>query len=490
MNAPSSAAAASGVAATATGIAAATADASATANASATPQAASAGLARFAAQLRFEDIPEAVVRRAEDLFVDWFGSALAGKGARPVETIARFFESMGPAGGPSEILIHRRTSSPMMAAAVNAASSHFAEQDDVHNGSVFHPAAVVFPPALAAAQALGRSGAELLCAAVVGYEVGIRVGEFLGRSHYKVFHTTGTAGTLAAAAAVGSLLHLSPEAMRHAFGSAGTQAAGLWEFLRDAADSKQLHTAHASAAGLTAAYLAADGLTGAQRILEGERGMAAGMSSDADEARLLDRLGERWALAETSFKFHASCRHTHPAADALLAAMRTNGLRADDIESVVARVHQGAIDVLGPVVDPQTVHQAKFSMGTVLGLAATKGSASLADFDADWRAPEVVAFRDRVRMQLDAEVDRAYPQRWIGKVEVRTRDGRVVEARVDEPKGDPGNTLSPQEVDDKALRLAQYRDAATAQETREAIRRIRSLARASAAGFLLPTKER
>ncbi len=154
----------------------------------------------------------------------------------------------------------------------------------MHNGSVFHPGSVVFPPALAVAQATGASGRDLLTAAVAGYEVGIRVGEFLGRSHYKVFHTTGTAGTVAAAAATGRLLNLSAEAMLHAFGSAGTQAAGLWEFLRDAADSKQLHTAKASADGLAAAYLARDGFTGAKRILEGAQGMAAGMSSDADPA--------------------------------------------------------------------------------------------------------------------------------------------------------------------------------------------------------------
>jgi len=108
---------------------------------------------------------------------------------------------------------------------------------------------------------LARSGREMLLAAIVGYEVGIRVGEFLGRSHYKVFHTTGTAGTLAAAAAVGRLLRLNAQQMLDAFGSAGTQSAGLWEFLRDAADSKQLHTAHAAGAGLTAAYLAADPVT-------------------------------------------------------------------------------------------------------------------------------------------------------------------------------------------------------------------------------------
>lgn len=432
-------------------------------------------LAEFAAGLRFDAIPAPVVRRAEDLFVDWIGSALAGKGARPVETIARYMESMGPADGPSEILIHRRGSSPLVAAAINAAASHFAEQDDVHNGSVFHPAAVVFPPALAVAQALGRSGRELLCAVVAGYEVGIRVGEFLGRSHYRVFHTTGTAGTIAAAAAVGSLLRMSAQTMQHAFGSAGTQAAGLWEFLRDAADSKQLHTAHAAAAGLSAAYLAADGFTGAKRIFEGERGMAAGMSTDADVSRLVDRLGSRWALAETSFKYHASCRHTHPAADALLEALRANALRADDVDEVTARVHQGAIDVLGPVVDPQTVHQAKFSMGTVLGLIATHGRAGLAEFDEQWRAPEVVALRERVRMTLDPEVDAAYPERWIGKVRVRTKDGREYDARVDEPKGDPGNTLDEAELEEKAVRLAQYRNGADADEMRDVIRRVRAL---------------
>ncbi len=442
-------------------------------------------LATFAATLRLDTIPPPVLDRTEDLLLDWIGSALAGKGARPVETIARFAESMGPADGPSEVLIHRRGTSPLAAAVANAASSHFAEQDDLHNSSVFHPATVVFPPALAVAQALGRSGADLLVAAVAGYEVGIRVGEFLGRSHYKVFHTTGTAGTLAAAAAVGRLLGLSPQQMTHAFGSAGTQSAGLWEFLRDAADSKQLHTAHAAGAGLTAAYLAADGFTGAQRILDGAQGMAAGMSSDADASRLTDRLGTRWALAETSFKFHASCRHTHPAADALQQLMRTHGLAADDLATVTALVHQGAIDVLGPVIDPQTVHQSKFSMGTVLGMIAVHGRAGLTEFDEHWRDPAVTALCARVTMRRDADVDAAYPARWIGKVEVKARDGRTLQARVDEPKGDPGNTLTRAELEDKALRLAAYRGGANAAQMQRVIERIRALRTTSRVGIFL-----
>jgi 2-methylcitrate dehydratase PrpD len=433
-------------------------------------------LAHFAANLRFADIPPAVLRRAEDLLLDWIGSALAGKASRPVESIARFWLSQGPADGPSEVLIRRRGSSPIVAAAINSGASHVVEQDDVHNGSVFHPAAVVFGPALAVAQALGRSGRELLAAAVAGYEVGIRVGEFLGRTHYKVFHTTGTAGTFAAAAAVGHLLRLTPEQMQHALGSAGTQSAGLWEFLREAADSKQLHCAHAAAAGLSAAYLAADGFTGARDILEGARGLAAGTSRDADPARLSDGLGKRWVTAETSFKFHASCRHTHPAADALQRAMREHKLTASDIAGVTAHVHQGALDVLGPVTDPQTVHQSKFSMGTVLAMVALQGRAGLAEFDAHYNDTAAVAFRERVRMQLDPEVDAAYPARWIGKVSVRTRDGRELHARVDEPKGDPGNTLSRAELEDKAVRLAGYQGGASEAEMRAIAQRVWAIA--------------
>jgi 2-methylcitrate dehydratase PrpD len=447
-------------------------------------------LAEFATNLKIADIPSDVIARAEDLLVDWFGSAIAGKGSRPVEIITQFAQNMSGYDsahvGPSEMLISRASSSPFLAAMANAAASHVAEQDDVHNGSVFHPATVVFPPALACAQALGTSGEEMLTAAVAGYEVGIRVGEFLGRSHYKVFHTTGTAGTLAAAATVGHLLKLKPEQMLHAFGSAGTQSAGLWEFLRDAADSKQLHTAHAASTGLMSAYIAQAGFTGAKHIMEGKQGMAAGMSSDSDPSKLVDGLGTRWAIAETSFKYHASCRHTHPAADALLQVMLANKLKPSDIAKVETLVHQGAIDVLGPVTDPTTIHQSKFSMGTVLALIAHYQFAGLQEFDQHFHDDAICLFRDRVTMTLDPEVDSAYPQRWIGKVKVHLHNGQILDGRVDEPKGDPGNTLSRTEITDKAMRLAAFSGGASAVEMSKAIELLWNVRKQSNMGFLLP----
>ncbi len=442
-------------------------------------------LATFASALQFQDIPEPVVRRTEELFLDWLASAIAGGNARAVKTIARFCRSQGAASGPSEVFAERLGNSPYLAAMANAAASHVVEQDDLHNSSVLHPATVVFPPALAVAQAIGASGKDLITASVAGYEVGVRVGEVLGRSHYTVFHTTGTVGTIAAAAAVGRLLQLDAHQMGHAFGSAGTQAAGLWEFLRDAADSKQLHTAHASGAGLAAAMMAKDGLTGAVQIFEGKQGMAAGMSKDANIAALTDRLGSRWATAETSFKYHASCRHTHPATDALLMVMGQHQLRMDDIAQVVTHVHQGAIDVLGPVTDPQTVHQSKFSMGTVLALAARYQFAGLSEFEDHFQDPEIKAFCKKVSMTLDPDVDAAYPKRWIGKVTVTTTDGRTFHGQLDEPKGDPGNTLSRAELAEKAQRLAAYSQSVSSDEMNRLIQRVWGLSTESTVGFFL-----
>ncbi len=433
-------------------------------------------LASFLSTLRFEDLPEEVVGRTKELFLDWLGCALAGKEASPVRVLERFLEKMGPAGGPSEVLVSRRSTSPLFAALLNGAASHVVEQDDLHNGSVFHPATVVFPAALAAAQEVGASGKDFLTASVAGYETGVRVGRFLGRSHYEVFHTTGTAGTLAAAAAVAHVLGADEEKMLHALGSSGTQAAGLWEFLRDAADSKQLHTAKAAADGLMSAYLARDGFTGATRILEGEQGMAAGMSSNADPGKLVEGLGDKWGVLETSFKFHASCRHTHPAADALLKGMRENGLGADQIARVRARVHAAAIDVLGPVTDPRTIHQSKFSMGFVLALIAARGSAGIDDFTEEvLRDEELRDFSRRVEMVLDPEVDAAYPEHWIGLVEVETVGGERITPRVEVPKGDPGNTLDRRELEEKFRHLAGFHGGASAEESERLIEEARTL---------------
>jgi 2-methylcitrate dehydratase PrpD len=430
-------------------------------------------------------VPSPVVERTKDLFLDWIASAIAGKDAPAVRRIQEFAAAMGPATGQAEVFVDRRRTSPYFAALINGASSHVVEQDDVHNGSVLHPAAVVFPAVVAAAQAKARP-ARKCCwpRSPATKQASASASSWAAR--------TIACSTPPAPSARWPLPRQWPsctDSMPKAstrLWAAGTQAAGLWEFLRDAADSKQLHTAKAAADGLQSAWLARAGFTGARQILEGAQGMAAGMSSDANPAALTDGLGTRWATAETSFKFFASCRHTHPAADALKALMLREGLQADQIAAVTAHV-QGAIDVLGPVVNPATIHQAKFSMGTVLGLVAVHAHAGLGEFEQhSLKDAQVSAFRDKVTMELDEEINAAYPRQWIGRVTVRTTDGRTLQARVDVPKGDPDNTLSRPELEAKAIQLGAFRHGATEAEMRAIIARVWQLDREANVNDWLP----
>jgi 2-methylcitrate dehydratase PrpD len=165
--------------------------------------------------------------------------------------------------------------------------------------------------------------------------------------------------------------------------------------------------------------------------------------------------------------------------------MLAHKLKPSDIAKVETLVHQGAIDVLGPVTDPATVHQSKFSMGTVLALIAHYQFAGLKEFDHHFHDQEICAFRDRVFMTLDSEVDGAYPQRWIGKVKVYLHNGNVLEGRVDEPKGDPGNTLSRAEITDKAMRLAAFSGGATPTEMTIAIERLWNIRKQAKMGLLI-----
>ncbi|KAI5474719.1 hypothetical protein MNV49_002544 [Pseudohyphozyma bogoriensis] len=281
------------------------------------------------------------------------------------------------------------------------------------------------------------------------------------KEHYRIFHTTGTAGTLGAAAAVAKLQQLDLDKSIDALGTAGTQAAGVWEFASDAAMSKQVHTAHAASIGLMSAYTARDGLLGAKDILLGNRGLAKGMAFGREDASKLTKgLGEDWKMTETSFKllqYWASCRHTHPSADALIALMSKHSLNASDIAKVTARVYRAALDVLGPASAGRTIHESKFSMGFVLAVAAVKRSALLNDFDEEALGnPVIRELQKKVGMRHDEEVENAYPARWVGHVEVETIDGRKLEHRVEAVKGDPDNTLSREEIETKGRSLALF----------------------------------
>ncbi|RMZ48567.1 hypothetical protein CA14_009583 [Aspergillus flavus] len=417
-------------------------------------------LATWASGLQYDDIPQDVIQRTKDLFLDWFGCTIAGRHHPAVKAIAIFVQQMGPTSGKSELVDHELgfSTSPAFAALVNAASSHVVEQDDLHNRSIMHPATVIFPAALAVAQDLGANGRDFITACVVGYEVGCRVGEFLGKSHYARFHSTATGGVIGVAAATARLLGLDSAAMLSSIGTAGTQAAGLWQFLLDATHSKQVHTGKACFDGIFAAYAAKSGLLGPKDVLEGPKGMGVALVPDTPIPSAIDTdLGLDWAVLGSSFKWHASCRHTHPSVDALLQIISTYGIKFEDIDSVVTRTYQAALDVLGLSGRGETIHQSKFNMGFVLAVTAQKGQALITDFTEEaLQDASLREFQDRVKMELDEEINAAFPQKWQGKVIVTCKSGERYEQFVEYLKGDPQSPLTRTEIETKVKALAQY----------------------------------
>ena len=325
-----------------------------------------------------------------------------------------------------------------------------------------HPGAPVIPAALAVAEARGASGLDLLTAIIAGYEVAIRVGEAAGPSHYKYWHSTATCGVFGAAAAAAKLLGLDTTAIDAALGTAGTEASGLWEFLADGAMSKHLHPGKAAMDGVIAALFSREGFTAARRILEGERGFLAATSPGQDQSRITDGLGQgTYRIDDVSFKIHASCRHTHPAVDAVLEVVRRHDLQPSDIASVTVETYSEALAKTDNP-DPTTPYAARFSLQFCTSLTIARRCLSPADFTSgSLLDPTVRGLMSKVRLVATDTFDSFYPAHWSAKVTVTTgpkghttaSPGASFSATVDNPRGDPENPVSLEDIYQKFLGL-------------------------------------
>lgn len=401
-------------------------------------------LAQFINKTKYEDLPQEVIDFTKLCILDWLGSALAGKDKEPIRMIQEFVEEMG--GNQQATLVTGGMSSVINAALVNGASSHIVELDDIHKASIIHAGTVVIPAALSVAEANNKSGKELITAVVVGYDVCYRIGEAVSASHYYHWHNTATCGTFGAAAAVSSLLNLNEEQTVYALGSAGTQAAGLWEFIEDGAMSKQLHPAKAAVNGVISALLAKKGFTSASKILEGKRGFFESMSDEFDESKITNQLGEIYKITENSFKIHASCRHTHPAVDMVIDIANENLIQIQLIDKIRVNTYQAVLNITDNP-NPTTVYASKFSIQFCVALAIVKGKASLSDFNEEtlWDI-KIRDLMERIEVSVDPDIDGSYPNKWGASVDIVLSNGSVLSKQTEFPKGDPENAVTVEEL--------------------------------------------
>jgi 2-methylcitrate dehydratase PrpD len=424
-------------------------------------------LAEFLSSTFWDDLSPAVIEDARRSVLDWLGSALAGA----LEPPARIAQDVAAGLGRSNesTIFAARRGSAAAAAFANGVASHILELDDVHKGSTLHPAAPIIPAALAVAEREHADGRAFLRAVVLGYDAALRIGEAVNPSHYRFWHPTGTAATFGAAAAAGSLLQLNAERMTDALGSAGTQAAGLWEFNADGAMSKHLHPGKAAMNGVLSADLARAGFTGASRILEGERGFFRATSTSYDATRITDRLGAVWKISENCYKLHSCCGHTHTAIDCALELERP----APQVQCIHIETYgPGYAIVSNPA--PRTPYHAKFSIAYCVAAAILHGRVNLEQFTPERVAsPEIAGLLERTRVTVADDLTAKYPAAWPARVAITMEDGLTFHASADFPRGNPENPVSTDVLEEKFRTLVEPRLGAAAVDA--ALSAVRSL---------------
>ena len=252
--------------------------------------------------------------------------------------------------------------------------------------------------------------------------------------------------------AAATVLGLSDEQAVHAFGNAGTQSAGLWQFLETGAMSKHLHAGRAAEAGLVAADLAALDFTGPPGILEGDKGFFAGACPDARPDAVLADPEAPWQLTLTSIKPWPSCRHTHPGIDAALEIH--DRLAGREIESVQVEVYQAAMDVCDRPL-PNSEYEAKFSIFHCIAAALADGEVNFESFSEASRQ-RLAGLRERIHARAVEPWVSAYPESWGSRVTVRSVDGENISADRNAARGDPELALSDADMVAKARMLLSH----------------------------------
>lgn len=412
-------------------------------------------LAAWSAGLRFEEVPDEVLAAAKLHLLDAVGCGLAALALDEMAAARAAALELGGAEEATALGLPRRVGAGA-AALANGSLMHALDFDDTHEVAIVHSSVVVAATMLAAGEAAGASGEELLAAAVGGYEISARVGLAApGRLHVKGFHPTSVCGVFAAAAVAARLRGLSAAQTANALGIVGSQAAGLMEYLADGSQTKPLHAGWAAHAGIVAAALAAHGASGPGSVLEGRFGLLVSHVGEFDAAALTAGLGERWETPAVSFKAYPCCHASHAVLDAV-SASGLGAVEPERVEEVVAVV-TGDVAV-GLVLEPAdrkpapaTPYEAKFSLPYCIGALLARGSLGVDAFTAAAIAdPRALALAAKVSYEVS---ELAGGGEFAGGVRARA-GGREYEATVLHARGAPANPLSAAAVEAKFLRNA------------------------------------
>lgn len=348
-------------------------------------------ISKFISNYRYEQATVESINTVKAAFLDFFGVTYRGANENsPViafNTINEIFQKNDDVGLHASIIGKPNVKTNVLNAAfLNGISAHVLELDDGHRQAQAHLGAVIFPTALALAEAYGLGGKEFFEAVIVGYEVGILFGKLVNPKHRdNGFHTTGTIGTFVSGAVASKLLKLDETQILNALGLCGTQAAGLLESDHAGSMGKVLHIGKANYNGMLSAFLARNGFTGAETIIEGSEGFLKTMvfhdefdSDDYSFDSILEDVGTV-KVRDIYFKKYPFCRHLHSSIDTALKLRTSLGEEYNHIKNVAVKTYDVAADHNN--FKPKNIEELKQSLPYAVAITLVMGEVTIETLD-------------------------------------------------------------------------------------------------------------
>ena len=416
-----------------------------------------ATMARWAADLSYDDLGEQAVHEARRYLLDSLGCAFGGyRQEDALIALDVLDEVAGP--GPATILGSGKKVDAVSASLANALMVRVMDYNDIYwQQDPSHPSDII-PAAIAAGERAGLGGKDLILGIILGHEFEMRLCEAAVPGIREVGWHHATLTAFVSPIVAGRMLSLSWEQIQHAIGisasrqaSFGAVTAGKLTMMKNTVDPM------ATQSGVLAALLAEKGYTGPEHIIDGKEGMVHVLGPEWKLNVLTDGLGDSWRIEKCGMKAFPTEALTHAPISATLDIVNKHDLAPDDVEKIHIRSLARAADILADPskYDPRNKETADHSLPYVIAAAVAERQVTPAQFEMEKiMDPVIRAQLNKVEVVADAEIEAVFPELQRVVVTITTTDGREFTEKLDYPKGDPRNPLTDAEVEEKFDALA------------------------------------
>jgi len=406
-------------------------------------------LSQYLAGARTAELPPEVIRKAKHHILDTIAAMVSGSKLKPGRLAIKYVRTQR--GKRESTVVGSLLMAPAsLAALANGMLAHADETDDTHFESRTHPGCAIIPATLAMAEKENSDGKALLHSVVTGYDVSCRISRALGLGNLGFHSTYSLAGTFGAAAAASSLAGFNPREIRWALSYAAQQASGVLSWVRDSDHIEKAFDFGGMPArnGVTASVFVQSGFTGVHDVFEGEKNFLAAYSPSPNPSELVEGLGKRYEIMETSIKRFPVGAPIQAAADALLLIMDRHGIKAKDVKKVTARLPTDGAAVVN------NRHMPDINLQHIMAVILLDGRLT---FEA---AHDFKRMKDKKTLEIKSRVELVPDEDLIkspiprqGIVEITTQSGETLREHVKSVRGTPQNPMSTEEVETKALDL-------------------------------------